>query len=119
MIDTIKRVERRKEAEDGAEASRLELTACNEVHRSRGGGGRVRRDANEAQHDVHREPNGARTLWLQERAHAGKVGRHRHQSGDRRSHQRQTDFARQALDHDQGDGEHQTGEGKSGSEAGE
>ena len=59
------------------------LATGNEVHRSRRGRGRICGDPYEAQHDVHRQPNSAGTLWLQKWVHAGEIPGHRYERGER------------------------------------
>ena len=117
MIDAIERVERREESEDRPESRRFELASRDEVHRSRRGRGRIRRNPDEAQHDVHREPDGADTLRLEKRVHPGEVAGHGNERGDRRRHERETDLARETLNYDEGQGEDETGERQSWSES--
>ena len=54
MVHAIQRVQRREEAKNRAEACRLELPPCNEIHRSRCGGRSVGCNADEAEDDFNK-----------------------------------------------------------------
>src|SRR6266550_7236682 len=112
MIHAVECVEWREESEYGTEVRRLELPSRDQVHRAGRGGCRVRADANEAEDDVHRQPNRARSLWLEEWMHARDIARHGNERGNRCGNQSEADFARQTLDDYERDRQHQAGEGK-------
>ena len=79
-----------------------------EVHRPCSSRGRIRRHSNEAQHDVHHEPYGPGALRIHEWSQAKDIRCNHEQRGKRARDQRNTDFARERLDEDEGDCENES-----------